>query len=98
MSVDRFERRVMNPMPAIMARAPTAAPRMPGIPRSMAMATPGRTPWARASPMNASPRSTMRVPTMPQATETRKPASRAFAMNGFAENGTMNVSNIIGGP
>ncbi len=76
-SPESFERRVMTPIPRIMAAAPAAAPTIPGRPSSMATATPGRTPWARASPMKARPRRTTNVPTIPQAIETRIPAARA---------------------
>jgi len=96
-SGERLERRVMKPMPKIMAQAPSAAPAMPGRPRSMAAATPGSTPWARASPMKARPRSTTKVPTMPQATETRMPASRAWSMNPLAAKGLISRSASMGG-
>src|ERR1035437_287545 len=71
-----------------MTAAPTAAPAIPGKPRSNAAATPGSTPWARASPMKASPRSTTNVPTIAQPTETRIPAARAGSMNSFWMNGS----------
>src|ERR1035437_2293466 len=72
-----------------MTAAPTAAPAIPGKPRSNAAATPGSTPWASASPMKASPRSTTNVPTIAQPTETNIPAARARSMNSFWMNGSM---------
>ncbi len=93
-SEDSRERRVMKPIPRIMAAVPTAAPSSPGRPSSMEMATPGRTPWASASPMKARPRRTTNVPTMPQAKETSSPAARALAMKPLCTNGETRRSRI----
>ena len=73
-SDDSRERRVIRLTPAIIASAPTAAPTIPGSPSRSAPAMPGSTPWARASPMKASPRRTTKVPTIAQAIETSTPA------------------------
>ena len=41
------------------------------------MATPGITPWARASPMNDMPRTTTHDPVTEHTSEASSPASRA---------------------
>ena len=80
-SPDRRDRRRTMLTPPIITAAPTSAPPMPGSPSSSAPAMPGSTPWASASPMNASPRRTTNVPTMAQAIATRQPAISARSMN-----------------
>ena len=67
-SPDSRDRRGEQVDPPIIEAAPTAAPARPGRPRRSAPATPGSTPWASASPMKASPRSTTKVPATAQAT------------------------------
>ena len=87
-SLDRRERSVISVTPPIIAIAPTAAPIIPGTPSRSAAATPGSTPWASASPMNARPRSTTYVPTTAHAIDTRIPARSACWRNSLSRNGS----------
>ena len=90
-SPERRKRRVTRLTPPIITTAPTAAPTMPDTPRSSAVAMPGRTPCASASPTNASPRSTTKVPAMAHVIATRMPATKARRRNSLFRNGSMNM-------
>ena len=76
-SPESRKRRVTRLTPPIIATAPTAAPTMPDTPRSSAVAIPGSTPCARASPTNASPRNTTKVPATAHVIATSIPAASA---------------------
>ena len=88
-SLESFERAVMRPTPPIITTAPTAAPSIVGKPRIVAIATPGRTPWAKASPMKAIPRRTTYVPTTAHVSDTRIPANSARCINPLLRNGSI---------
>ena len=73
-------RRFTSVIPPAITSALTSAPPMTLNPQIWARATPGMTPWARASPMNASPRSTTHVPTSEHTTTARSAPSSAVRM------------------
>ena len=89
-SDDNRDFRVIRLIPPIIITAPSDAPMIPGRPNKIATAIPGNTPCARASPINARPRKTIKVPTIQQVIETRIPASKARNKKVFDKKGSIN--------
>ena len=87
-SPDNLNLRVTMLTPPIMTAAPTAAPRMPENPSNIAVAIPGSTPWASASPTNAKPRNTTNVPAIAHVKATRIPPNSASRMNSLLAKGS----------
>ena len=90
-SPERRKRRVTRLTPPIITTAPTAAPTMPETPKRRAVAIPGKTPWARASPTKARPRSTTNVPAIAHDKATKIPPINAKRRNSLLRNGSMNT-------
>ena len=65
----------------LITRAAIKAPRAGLNPQRTARATPGITPWASASPRNASPLSTIQVPTRDVAITAIRPPINALCIN-----------------
>ena len=82
-------RRPTSEIPPTITAALANAPMVGLNPTIVAMARPGSTPWASASPMKVIPRSTTHVPTSPQAMAARVPASRARCMVTESRNGSI---------
>jgi len=74
----RLETKVTRPL---IMRAERKAPTTGLKPHKIATAIPGMTPWAKASPRNASPRKTIHVPTREVATTAITPPTSARCMN-----------------
>src|SRR5215207_3897082 len=90
-------------IPPTIAAAAISAPTVVLCPSRNAMAIPGRTPCASASPRNVRPRSTTHVPTIEVVMAVRRPPHSARCMNGLSANGVIHhphgsVSTRIGAP
>src|SRR4028118_1715597 len=74
---------LIAPIPRAVAIANTKAPRYMLAPSTNARATPPKLAWARASPMNASPFNTTKLPRSPQmaATSTEATSPRCIKPN-----------------
>ena len=83
----RFVRRPTTVMPSTMTAALMSAPTVRLKPITVAMARPGTTPWAKASPRNVIPRRTTHVPTRPQAIAANVPAQRPRCIVTESRNG-----------
>ena len=73
--------------PATIARAARNAPTVVLYPRTKAMAMPGSTPWASASPRKLIPRSTTQVPTSDVHSAVSSTAHNVVRMNSLSVNG-----------
>ncbi len=79
----------MSEIPATIAPAATIAPIEVSTPMMNAMAMPGSTPCASASPRKLIPRSTTHVPTSDVVTTVRRPASSASRISWESTNGAI---------